>query len=899
MGDSRPEYRCDKRTRHALIRRRWIPALSALALLPIPTDSYAFDPAAALPPPKLAILTPFQPPATAPPQPRKKKKKKTPAKGTIIHKTTDADGEPIANETPPVTPVAADGGAAALPPVTAAGDAAALPPADPALIDPDAMPLYLEVFINGHGIGLVAEFIRRGDGSFAMKAREMEEIGIRAPDGKEDDDLVALADVGATARYDETAQRMHIRVSERRRIPKVTDLHQRGLPRDQELTQPATGLVLNYSLFAAGSTDTTLTKHRFNGVSLNLDGRLFSPWGTLRATGFARIDANGRAGFRRLDTYWTYTDRKRALSWRVGDLVSAGPAWARAIRLGGVMVSRNYGVRDDVVTTPLPSLSATAAVPTTADVYVNNLKVHSQKVAPGPFTITNIPAISSSGEARLVLRDASGREIVKKKRFYASPDLLRKGLFDFSLAIGAPRRNYGQKDFDYALAQTGVIGSFRYGLTDQTTLHGHTEISRDVQLIGGGVTTALAGRVLVKAAGAVSRSGKGVGFLLYGALSTRYGPFSLHASTMRTFGPYADMATVSALPATVAVPGSSANAAFPKAIDTISAGFQLRPTNSSLSVNYMHIDSGTAAPQHLVSLALNQPLFKRTSLYVSAFADVTNLKGFGIAAGVSIPLGGDRGHISTGYSRSENGKHRFSVSAGKSLGRKINSVGWQASVTKADTVSVDASLGWRARYMTLRGRIGKHGDGFAGHVAAEGALVMAGGGLFAANRVDDAFAVVNVGAPNVLVKYENRPYARSGRSGKVLITDLRALARNKISIETTELPVDARIPTVKKVVVPAQRGAGVVIDFKIKPHVAAALVVFKDATGQDIPMGSEVKLKGSKETWLVGYDGQAYLEGLGKINTVTIDTGEATCTATFRYARKDGEQEFIGPVTCR
>lgn len=898
MGVSRQKYRCDERIRQALVRRRWILSLSTLALIPIPTDSYAFDPAAALPPPKLAILTPFQPPAAPQAQPQRKKKK-TPAKGTVIHKTTDADGEPITNKLPPVTAVAANGGAAALPPVTMAGDAASLPPADPALIDPDAMPLYLEVFINGHGIGLVAEFIRRGDGGFAMKAREMEEIGIRAPEGKKDDDLVALAEVGATARYDEMAQQMHIRISERRRIPKVTDLHKRGLPRDQELTQPTTGLVLNYSLFAAASTDTTLTKGLFNGASLNLDGRLFSAWGTLRATGFARIDASGRTAFRRLDTYWTYTDRKRALSWRVGDLVSAGPAWARAIRLGGVMVSRNYGVRDDVVTTPLPSLSATAAVPTTADVYVNNLKVHSQRVAPGPFTITNIPAISSSGEARLVLRDASGREIVKKKRFHASPDLLRKGLFDFSLAVGAPRRNYGQQDFDYALAQTGLIGSFRYGLTDQVTLHGHAEISRDVQLIGGGLAAALAGRALIKAAGAASHSDKGVGFLLYGAINTRYGPFTLHASTMRTFGPYADMATVSALPATVAVPGSSANAAFPKAIDTISAGIHLRPTNSSLSVNYMHIDDGTAAPRHLVSLALNQPLFKRTALYVSAFADVARLQNFGVSAGITIPLGGDRGHVSTGYSRSEYGKHRFSLTAGKSLGRKINSMGWQASVTKGDTVSVNASLSWRARYMTLRGRIGKQGGGFSGNMSAEGALVMAGGGLFAANRVNDAFAVVNVGAPNVLVKHENRPYARSGRNGKVLITDMRALARNRISIDATDLPVDARIPTVQKVVAPAQRGAGVIVDFKVKPHVAAALVVFKDTNGKDIPMGSEVKLKGSEETWLVGYDGQAYLEGLGKINTVTIDTGEATCTATFRYARKDGEQEFIGPVICK
>jgi outer membrane usher protein len=55
----------------------------------------------------------------------------------------------------------------------------------------------------------------------------------------------------------------------------------------------------------------------------------------------------------------------------------------------------------------LPAARGTAAVPSTADIYINNIKTYSQDVAAGPYVLNNLPAITGNGTARVVLHDSS------------------------------------------------------------------------------------------------------------------------------------------------------------------------------------------------------------------------------------------------------------------------------------------------------------------------------------------------------------------------------------------------------------------------------------------------------------------------------------------------------------
>ena len=59
----------------------------------------------------------------------------------------------------------------------------------------------------------------------------------------------------------------------------------------------------------------------------------------------------------------------------------------------------------------MPSVSGSAAVPSTVDIYVNNLKTYSQDVGTGPYQINNLP-LSGGGTARIVGKPFTPRELL-------------------------------------------------------------------------------------------------------------------------------------------------------------------------------------------------------------------------------------------------------------------------------------------------------------------------------------------------------------------------------------------------------------------------------------------------------------------------------------------------------
>src|SRR5262249_2706353 len=175
----------------------------------------------------------------------------------------------------------------------------------------------------------------------------------------------------------------------------------------------------------------------------------------------------------RLDTTWSYSDPGTAVTYRAGDAISGALPWTRSIRLGGVQVQRNFALRPDLVTLPLPSTAGSAAVASTVDVYLNNVKTYSQDVGTGPYQINNLP-MAGGGTARIVVQDASGKTVETTMPFYSSPRLLRDGVLDFSLEAGLPRLNYGTQSFSYVRDPVGSASS-RWGMFDWLALEGHAE----------------------------------------------------------------------------------------------------------------------------------------------------------------------------------------------------------------------------------------------------------------------------------------------------------------------------------------------------------------------------------------------------------------------------------------
>ena len=66
--------------------------------------------------------------------------------------------------------------------------------------------------------------------------------------------------------------------------------------------------------------------------------------------------------------------------------------------------------------------------------------------------------------------------------------------------------------------------------------------------------------------------------------------------------------------------------------------------------------------------------------------------------------------------------------------------------------------------------------------------------VFASNEIYDSFAVVDTRpVTNVHVYQENRNVGTTGKTGRVLVPDMRAFDLNNISIEPTDIPGDATL----------------------------------------------------------------------------------------------------------
>ena len=780
----------------------------------------------------------------------------------------------------------------------------------PGLAEADGA-LQLEVLLNGKPIGLIGSFLQGARGELSAKRKELEALHLKVPSQFADDDEVPLTGLpGVSYLYDEAKQTVDFTVNDQGRLPQDYDV--RGVAKPLPVTPPGTGAVLNYLLFGGSGGKSIITNWQFQGVSATLDARFFSPFGILSQTGIVTTNTGNSviSDHLRLETTWTYKDPDNALTYRAGDMISGGLSWTRPVRLGGIQVQRDFSIRPDLVTLPLPSFSGSAAVPSTADVYVNGIRTVSQNVDSGPFRITNLPILSGQGNASIIVRDSSGREVTTTLPFSVSPKLLREGLYDFSVEAGFPRLFYGVRSDDYSGAPAGSA-SLRYGFSDHLTLESHAEATKNLANGGIGACLGLDGIGVVSTAFAGSVNGGDAGGQAYASFDTSLFGFSLSASTLRRLGGYNDLASmtarpfgfvpVTALPPAAFVPGWFAQSSLwplrpPKIQDQFSAGLPLPAVGGSLNFGYVYQEDPFGNRVRLANVNYSRQLFGGgASFFATAFTGLGSRRNTGISLGLSIPLGGDV----TASSGATHDRSGVVVASGvtKPLRQEPGSFGWRLSDLEGKARLRQASAAYRGEDGKIEATAIQSQAGFAGTLAAEGAIVAAGGDVFFANRIDDAFAIVDAGAPGVEVMHENRPAAITDWSGKAIVPSLNAYQPNKISIDPTNLPLDASIATTQDVLVPANR-SGVFADFGIRTGVHSAIVILDGPNGQPLQAGLRGKTASGK-SFAVGYDGRAFIEGLEAQNTVTVALASGECRAEFAYAPRGNNQVLIGPVVCR
>jgi outer membrane usher protein len=745
--------------------------------------------------------------------------------------------------------------------------------------------LLLDVIVNGHSIGKIGEFVLR-HGTLYARPKELRDLGFRVPNTRASrGTFMALNDLpGITWKMDTASQQLLVVAVDAALVPTVIQPAQIEGPERRRPIESGTGLTLNYDTvgtFAGGQ----------QGGSGSFDLRNFSPWGITSSDWMtyagSALQGSGTKPIVRLDSAYTYADVKSLRRYSVGDYIDSGLSWSRPVHMEGVQIRSDFTMRPDLVTFPLPILSGSAAVPSTVDVLVNGNLATSSQVSPGPFEVPQLPVISGEGTITMTLTNTQGGQVTVTQPFYGASTLLAKGLQTFAGQAGLVRREWGILSNDYGKMAGAAF--YRRGLSQTFTFEATTETTPGAYMGGVGGAATLWHRALVNFDVAGSGSSAGAGELLSAGLQHLGRVFNLGGTVSVANSAFRDIAAMNGSP-------------IARKQISLFSGLALKHFGS-LGVAYAGVSDSpppVQVPNTLVGSLQSQIVtanysrqFRHVSFYATEFRSLTTAGSSGLQAGLTIPLG-RRNSISVGGTS----EGVVQVQAQQSATR-IGDWGYQAYVSTGNTNTQTFGV---VQYKSPVGLFSAGVDNSAGQTTvrleSQGALSLADKGLFPSNTIYDSFAIVDT-APleHVHVYQENRDVGTTDKAGRLLVPDMRSFDVNHIGIEARDVPADADLALDKRIVRPQDR-SGVVIRFPIQfSH--GALLKLVDAAGLPIPLGSSVTLLGSSAAVPVGYDGEAYLEGLSSHNRIAIrlESGKH-CAAAFDYKPVPGDIPTIGPLRC-
>lgn len=756
--------------------------------------------------------------------------------------------------------------------------------------------LYLEVFVNGQPMNLITRFNDLGDGVLTADAEELRNSGV-LPDGAGRSGEVRLDQIeGLGWRLIEPEQTIRFIVPEELLAPRVLSAEPVEPLGDADAglapqVDRGYGLVMNYSL----SLDRWKSKAGQSGEtsSGSFEARAFTPLGALTHSFLFAEDPEGQLEYRRLDTAWRSDFLGRAVQVELGDTGSRGPSWSRPVRLGGITIERNFDLRPDIVTLPLPGFEGSAVLPSTVEVFSETIRSYAAEVPAGPFKIEDLPLSSGSGLAKVIVRDITGRETIVEMPFLVSDKLLRPGTIDFSLSVGRPRLGIGSQSDHYG-EETFGVGTLRFGVSKDLTLSTHAEGGDGFVMGGLGATLGVLQYGTVSLSYAQSRSAQGKGSLLELSTELQFGSARLSGRAMTTRGNFADLAAVSADPELVEADLSE----FPEYTAQLTASLPMGPgIGGTGAVFYSDVKYRNGEQDRNLGVSFSRQIWGDTSLNVTALSQSGVRDDRVIAAQLHIPLGKQR-DISTLVEKRRDGWRQSATASGRSFGADPR-YSWRIQADRTERSSLQGNLAHKGNLtrIELEGRHTRGNSSLGARL--EGAVVVAGGGVFFSPRIDDSFAVVNAGAPGVEVSAENRPVGKTGRSGKILVPGLRAYDENIVSIDPGNLPLDAAVGATRQTVRPAHH-AGTKVDFGVSTDPQEAIVELLDGNQRPIEVGGRVILNGDETSDLiVGFDGEVYLQGLAPRNQLEVRYPDGqNCNAEFHYHSEPGTLTDLRGILC-
>jgi outer membrane usher protein len=741
--------------------------------------------------------------------------------------------------------------------------------------------LLLDVQVNGQPTGKVGEFLLRR-GRLMARPTELRELGFRIPDSLivGPHDFISLSDIrGLAWKLDQKNLELFITVTDNLLVPNLLHPDGQKAALEHREIESGTGLTLNYDAvgtFTGGAPSAT-------GA---LDLRAFSPYGVASSGWLAYGGADQNKAVR-LDSAYTFADVNSLRRYSLGDYINGSLAWTRPVHMEGVEVNSDFSMRPDLITFPMPTVSGSAAVPSTVEVLTDGSLAASSEVGAGPFQVPQLPVVSGAGTITMNVTNALGQQMTTTLPFYASTALLAPGLQTFAVQSGVVRRGWGSASYDYGKIAGSAV--YRRGLTSKLTIEGTVEGTPGTIMAGAGGVRQIRNLGVVDFSVAAN-SGWGHSGLQYRVGAQRIGRvFSIGGSASFATRDFRDIAAM------------NGDGTLRKQVSGFASVYLRR--YGSLGAAYAGIDQDappvqisattpTGQRSHIVSA--NYSLQVRSAvIYASLFQNVGGSSGgSGVQVGFTIPLGR---RASAGASWTSDGNGQFQSQKSAAL---VGEWGYNVYASAGNQNHAFGQMQYKSSVGLFTAGVDQNGEETTGRLEADGALSFADGKLFPSNRIYDSFAIVDTSpVTHVHVLQENRSVGKTDSSGRLLVPDMRSFDLNHIAIVPSDVPADVKMDTATREMRPQDR-SGVIVKFPVK-FSRAALLRLVDEAGMDLPLGSVATLKSTGTAYPVGYDGNAYIEDLAMHNDLAVERLDGKrCSVSFEYKAIAGDIPSIGPLRC-
>lgn len=610
---------------------------------------------------------------------------------------------------------------------------------------------------------------------------------------KYDNEIFYLLDTknGASYKIDEANQVVHLRIEKNLFARTILDAGENSHTKTAEIAKNLTnekvyknqGAFLNYDIYGQKESNTS---------SLNtlLSANYFNKYGEGE---FSVVNKNVKYENQnglvpenqtiRLNTTWTKHDLDTKHTYTFGDFSTTNNGYGRNVFLGGISFSKNYSLNPNFNKTSTPALKGYSSLPSVVDVYLNNSSRYSFNVPPGEFNINNIPSISGNGQARVVVRDLLGRETTYQQDIFSNSKVLKKGIEDYSINIGAERFNYGTESNDYK--GIAAVGTYSKGYTDNLTNEYRGEIKKDYVGLGIGTNYKIdSAKTTVGAHGWINKNKEKIGnnFGVYSA--TLIDPLSFRISYDKYDREFYQLGMIE-----YTNQYENNRKSLFTATMGVNASKLIGKEIGNFNVSYIENKAYNNDNSKILGLNYNKNLTKHINLNVNYLKNLDDSKKDMMFVGLVYNFDG---HTANYNASSNNGSTEHYASYQKTA-NDIDplSFGYGISGQSEGQYKVGGDL--RTSKGNISANVYSQNNNQGMTFNARGAVVAMDGDVWATKKINNSFGLVKTESQdNITVYYQNKPIGKTDNEGKILIPNLSPNTENKVEVGQS-LPINIEI----------------------------------------------------------------------------------------------------------